>query len=61
MAFVPLDVFAAAYEGAAPLMGRRADGSRLTIPHENLCCLHDAEWEGVRSALQTLLAPESAK
>ena len=61
MAFVPLDVFAAAYEGAAPLMGRRADGSRLTIPHENLCCLHDAEWKGVRSALQTLLAPESTK
>ena len=61
MAFVPLEGFAAAHESAAPLTGRRADGSHLTILHESLCCLHGAEWEGVRGALQALLAPESAK
>lgn len=56
MAFVPLADFAAAHNGAHGLPARRMDGSALTVPHSSLCCLHQSEWEGVRDAIEQLLA-----
>lgn len=56
MAFVPLADFAAAHEDARDLTGRRMDGSSLVIPHTTLCCLHQSEWEGVRTQLEQLLS-----
>lgn len=54
MAFASLADFARAHETDTPLPARRADGTAFTIPHDRLCCLHQAEWEGIQPVLDAL-------
>ncbi len=54
MVFAALSDFSQAHEQDVPLPARRMDGSACLIPHDRLCCLHQAEWEGVRPILNRL-------
>lgn len=55
MVFAAFSDFDAAHTDGAPLPVYTLPGERLTISHNRLCCLHGAEWDGVRPLAASLL------
>ncbi len=51
MAFAAFDDFGKAHENTSPLPSRDINGNLFHIPHEKLCCLHNEEWENVKTVL----------
>ena len=56
MMFVLLTDFADAQENGASLVGRTAEGEKVEIPHDSLCCLHFDEWQGVKPHIKAIFA-----
>ncbi len=52
MAFASFDDFEKAHENPSPLPSRHIDGTEFYIPNEKLCCLHQEEFENVKTLLK---------
>lgn len=54
MAFAALTDFNQAHQQEISLPVRRPDGTKITVPRNRLCCLHQEEWERTKILLEQM-------